>query len=273
MTIWVVGPIAWDTVVYTENPLNIGGFAQGEKIIERPGGTGANVARALVTTSIPTAFVGYVGNDGNGDKLIDDMTSRGFEHLDILRIAGSTSHVLIVVDPSSERTIVGLAPDNLECVTLDENKLSENDVVVFVLWREHFFTDLIKAKQAGCRVVVGLDAINDPRVSGVDVAIGSIHDVHENFNAQDELERFQRIVVTEGVNGSTEFSQSGKTKQTAVLAEVVDATGAGDAFLAGYVTAMTSGIDSAEERLRLGATWAARTVETESSIPPSFNRI
>jgi site-specific DNA-methyltransferase (adenine-specific) len=146
-------------------------------------------------------------------------------------------------------------------------------VVVFVLWREHFFADLIKAKSAGCKIVVGLDAINDPRVSGVDVAIGSIHDVHDNFKAQDELARFQRIVVTEGIKGSTEFSQAGISKQPAVLAEVVDATGAGDAFLAGYVTAMAFGNESAQERLLLGATWAARTVETESSIPPSFDRI
>jgi sugar/nucleoside kinase (ribokinase family) len=53
----------------------------------------------------------------------------------------------------------------------------------------------------------------------------------------------------------------------------VDATGAGDSFLAGYLTALAQGKESGEDRLTLGTTWAALAVQVESSIPPHFSEV
>jgi sugar/nucleoside kinase (ribokinase family) len=84
------------------------------------------------------------------------------------------------------------------------------------------------------------------------------------------LHRFERIVITQGEQGAIEYSATGQVHQPAVPTQVVDATGAGDAFLAGYLAAEAKGFNLAAERLNLGARWAAATIATESSVPPSF---
>jgi sugar/nucleoside kinase (ribokinase family) len=141
------------------------------------------------------------------------------------------------------------------------------------LWREHFIKDLEIAKSKNCNVVVGLDAINDALVSGVTLAIGSHNDVSSDFNPADYLDRFEKIVVTKGAEGATEFSKEAVVQQPALAAQVIDATGAGDAFLAGYLAAMAKNITVVEERLALAAKWAAKTIATESSVPPPFGTL
>jgi sugar/nucleoside kinase (ribokinase family) len=273
MTVWIIGPVAWDSVVYTDQFLKRGAFTQGTKFIERTGGTGANVARALCTAGVETGFVGYLGNDSYGDILRDELATSGIGKLAITNIDGPTSHVLIIVDGEGDRTILGLAADHLDRVSLQNVPLVAGDTVVFVLWRDHFAADLELAKAEGCNVVVGLDAVNDARVTGVSLAIGSHNDVGTDFDPMSSLHRFERIVITQGEQGAIEYSASGQVHQPAVPTQVVDATGAGDAFLAGYLAAKAKGVDSATERLNLGARWSAATIAAESSVPPMFQSI
>ena len=273
MTTWIVGPVAWDSVVYTDEFLARGAFTQGRKFIERTGGTGANVARALCTAAVKTGFVGYLGNDEYGRILEAELKESGIAELAFTKINGPTSHVLILVDGSGDRSILGLAADHLDRVSLNGVPLQPGDTVVFVLWRDHFAADLKLAIDAGCRVVVGLDAMNDSRVTGVELAIGSHNDLAPGFDPTAHFDRFNRVVVTEGANGATEYSAAGATHQPAFPTNVVDATGAGDSFLAGYLAAIAKGIDDAAARLALGARWAAKTVATEASVPPPFDTI
>jgi sugar/nucleoside kinase (ribokinase family) len=109
LTVWIVGPVAWDTVVYTDEFLTQGGSTQGKKFIERPGGTGANVARALSTTGINTGFVGYLGTDNFAKDLEQELRASQIAKLNVKTLDGPTSHVLILVDGSGDRTILGLA--------------------------------------------------------------------------------------------------------------------------------------------------------------------
>ena len=273
MTVWIVGPVAWDTVVYTDEFLVQGGSTQGKKFIERSGGTAANVARALCTADVETGFVGYLGDDVYGERLEAELRESKISKLALTKVEGPTSHVLILVDGSGDRTILGLAPDRLHLVSLKDVPIASGDTVVFVIWREHFLADVKLAQEKGCKVVVGLDAVNESALTGVDLAIGSHNDVSKDFDPNDALSRFERIVITRGAEGSAEYSAEGKTEQAAEKVSVVDATGAGDAFLAGYLAAMSKQVSEAKQRLELGAKWAAKTIQTESSVPPPFNQL
>jgi sugar/nucleoside kinase (ribokinase family) len=267
--VWIVGPIAWDSVYYLENLPQAGKFAQSLRNIERPGGTAANSAIAIASTGIETGFAGYVGDDELSKKLLDRLASSEITHFHIQHLNGKPSHVAIFIDLKGERTIIGLSEDRLEEVTLAGADLHKDDLVVFHLWRDHFKKDLELAKRAGCITVVGIEGLRSD--ISADIAIGSESDL--DSHPEESLRSFQRIVVTQGSQGSTEYSQDGSVYQKALPANQVDATGAGDAFLAGYITAVAMGKDLASERLFLGATWAALAVESESSIPPNWSEV
>jgi sugar/nucleoside kinase (ribokinase family) len=154
---------------------------------------------------------------------------------------------------------------------LADVKLESGDIVVFQLWREHFRKDLDLAKAAGCVTVVGIEALLTD--ISADIVIGSESDTLQASGIPGYLDRFERIVITRGADGASEYSRSGEVRKEALKVVAIDATGAGDSFLAGYVTALAQGKVSAEERLNLGRTWASLAVQVESSIPPHFSEV
>jgi ribokinase len=269
--VWIVGPIAWDSVYYMEQLPQPGKFAQSHRNVERPGGTAANSAIAIASTGIETGFAGYVGDDEISERLMDQLQKSSIAHLHMQHLIGKPSHVAIYIDERGERTIIGLSEDRLEVVTLEGADLHPGDIVVFHLWRDHFRKDLELAKKAGCMTVVGVQALKSDITA--DLAIGSHQDIDPQIDLFAHLSRFERIVITEGSHGATEYSQLGRTFQEAHTVEAIDATGAGDAFLAGYITAVASEIDDAQTRLKYGATWASLAVQSESSIPPDWTNV
>jgi sugar/nucleoside kinase (ribokinase family) len=270
--VWIVGPIAWDSVVYLEQPIRIGGFSQGVRFEERAGGTGANVARALASTKVPVEFVGYVGDDDFGAQLKRDLIGREIGIGELRELSGPTSHVQIAIEPGGERIILGLAPDRLEAVDLLMADIVEGDIVVFVLWREHFISSLEFAKTKGARVVVGLGALTDPKVIA-EVAIGSEHDLPSGLNFSAHTDRFEKIVVTRGMAGIDLFVSGAVPEHfSSERAKSVDATGAGDSFLAGFIFGIIDN-RSLAAAIKLGAQWAATSIEIEGSIPADFERV
>ena len=79
--VWIVGPVAWDTVGYLPSLPAAGAYTLSRRTIERPGGTAGNVAQALATTGIETGFVTGLGDDEYGDRLRQALLDSGVRHL------------------------------------------------------------------------------------------------------------------------------------------------------------------------------------------------
>ncbi len=62
------------------------------------------------------------------------------------------------------------------------------------------------------------------------------------------------------------YQENGETLIAAVPAKVVDTTGAGDAFAAGLIHGLVSGM-AVEQAMKEAAQWAAFAVASETSIP------
>jgi sugar/nucleoside kinase (ribokinase family) len=231
------------------------------------------VALGLSTTGVETGFVCYLGNDDIGIKLDDLLNSSQIKNLEITRINGPSSHVLVAIDESGDRTIFGLNESYLSQVNLDNVQLHADDIVCFVLWRPYFLNSLKKAKEAGCTTIVGVEALGDPMVTHADVVIGSRAEFKSDNDLVPFLDRFPTIIVTNGEHGATRITKEGIDFQPALPAQTIDTTGAGDSFLAGYLAAYAHGHTEGKHAMEVGARWAALMVTLPVSIPPDFSEL
>ena len=270
--VWVQGPIAIDTVVYVEKFPTPGTFMNSTRTEERTGGTSANVALGLCTTGVETNFVGYLGNDDNGKKLREVLDKSEIKHSIITEIDGPTSNALILIDDKAERTIISMTKPYLRELRMDNVPFSEGDVVAIVLWREEFLNDLLRAESSGCLTVVGAGALVDANVGHAHLAIGSVSDIPSGVNPEDHLDRFDEIVLTDGLNGARYYSKKQKLQQSALKVDAIDVTGAGDAFISGYLAALANELDPSQ-CLLIATQWAASSVQVNSSIPPAFDLV
>jgi sugar/nucleoside kinase (ribokinase family) len=270
--VWVQGPIAIDTVVYVEKFPTPGTFMNSIRTVERTGGTSANVALGLCTTGVETNFVGYLGNDDNGKKLRKVLDKSEIKYSIITEIDGPTSNALILIDDKAERTIISMTKPYLRELRMDNVPFSEGDVVAIILWREEFLNDLLRAETSGCLTVVGAAALVDANVSHAHLAIGSVSDIPSGVNPEDHLDRFDEIVLTDGLNGARYYSKKQKLEQSALKVDAIDVTGAGDAFISGYLAALANELDPSQ-CLLMATRWAASAVQVNSSIPPAFDLV
>lgn len=267
--VWVQGPIALDTVVYLSNFPTPGSFMNSVRTEERTGGTSANVALGLCTSSIETGFVSYLGHDEIGKQLLKVLEQSQIKDLIITHFDDKTNHTLVLVDEKSERTIISMTTPHLRELRMDNVPIKAGEIVAFVLWREEFLADLLRAQAAGCFTVVGAGALADSSVTRADLAIGSRNDFPVEINPLDHLDRFASIVLTEGIQGAVLYSGGNEIRQPAFKVEVKDTTGAGDAFIAGYLAGIAHEL-STTQSLEIAAKWAASAVQSESSVPPAF---
>lgn len=77
----------------------------------------------------------------------------------------------------------------------------------------------------------------------------------------------QELVLKQGAAGATRVAQAGAMFEPAQAAAVVDVTGAGDAFAAGYLAGVCRGWEP-RDRLRLGHLMGARTVAVLDDVAP-----
>ncbi len=79
------------------------------KISTHGGGAAGNVASWLTRTSAQSTIVGHVGDDAAGAALMSEFDTLGVRHNNLMVDKGSSGVVVVLVDPTGERTMF---PDN-----------------------------------------------------------------------------------------------------------------------------------------------------------------
>ncbi|MFG1711236.1 carbohydrate kinase family protein [Nonomuraea sp. M3C6] len=252
---WIIGPIAWDFALYVDRLPASGHFVQATESAERPGGTGANVATALSQAGGRVHMVGYVGSDTAGQSMMKALTAAGVDvdHVQVLH--GRTSSVVLLIEPNGERTIVGIHPDLLHNITIPVAAVAPGDIIYFAAWRDVFAPAAQAMAAAGALVT----SVPPGTIPAMRYLIGSRND----FTVIPEK---TTAIVTEGANGVTVYSAGRTDHFPAIPTDVVDATGAGDAFAAGVLWEISRGRPLVEG-VQLGLAWAATTVRVKSSMP------
>ena len=266
--IWVVGPIAWDTVLYVSKLPSSGGFLHAREHQERPGGQAFNVATGLIGAGLPIRLVGCIGSDVYADKLRDAIVNESLSLEYIVNFPLPTPHVTILVDETGERTMVGMEKGLLGYLNIEDLPVEAGDIVVWPFWNDAFLPLFERIREI-CFVVLGSNSLKSQRQLSGDILVISKEEIGDQKILESAILHFTKIYITDGANGSQMISRDANLQEAGKACPVVDTTGAGDAFLTGIVTGHYLGL-SDKDILQLAATWASLTVQKSASTPATW---
>ena len=288
--IFVVGSLNADLVVRTPRFPQPGETISGEDLNIIPGGKGANQAVAVARQGTSVSMLGRVGNDSFGPELINNLKQN---HVDATYVQidpnSATGTAVIVVDAKGQNSIILSAGANGKVSPLDVNSVSFSGPKLLLLQLEIPVETVLSAAQSakgkGLRVLLNpapalplpdeLISLPDfllPNETELGLMTGQpVHDISSAEHAAEILlERgAQNVIVTLGANGALIVSGKQVIHINTYQVEVVDTTAAGDAFIAGFASALLQN-KSIEEAVRYGCvcgTLATTKFGAQPSLP------
>jgi fructokinase len=235
-----------------------------------PGGAPANVACALVKLGTPAAFVGCVGQDDGGVALVKLLTALSV-NCDGLQQhpTAPTRTVYVTRTESGDRVFAGFGP--YDTAAFADTRLSAEDLpqslfegakflvtgtleLAYPESHDALFRAVELAHGQSCKIVVDVNwrpvfwrnpELAQPLITellGHADFIKLTDDEAEWLFGSSDLERIvnafpqvQGVLITAGEKGCSYWLRGNTGQIPAFSVEVVDTTGAGDAFLAGFL--------------------------------------
>jgi sugar/nucleoside kinase (ribokinase family) len=232
------------------------------------GGCAVNAATALVNLGLPVEVIGKVGSDPFGDYIVDVMQERGIGTRGVKRDPETgTSTTMVMVDPDGERRFVHFIGANAKLTKEDidlqlvagASILNIGGSLVLPGIDGEPTADLLRYAQSN-GVITFLDTVWDdtgrwmallePSLPYIDYFIPSLPEAQAIVGLQGPQEVAQALLnhgpkvvgLKMGSDGCLVMNEEGETIQfPAYDVQVVDATGAGDAFAAGFIAGVWLG--------------------------------
>ena len=289
----VVGDVMTDIIVRPEGPLVVGSDRRAA-IRSRPGGSGANQAVWLAAFGLEVRFAARVGA---ADR--DSFAAR-FERLGVEAVFTAdrelpSGTLVTILDPDGERSFLTDRGANAALCEADLSDELLDEVALLVVSGYCFF------EPGPRKAVMGLIAAARARRIAVAVDPASVGFLEEigpaNFLAwtagansifanQSEAmtltgaagldaqvralgRHYGRVIVKCGAAGAVLGGRAGiALRLPAPVVEVIDSTGAGDAFAAGFIAADLAG-EGEEQSLMRGIAAGTDAVRRQGGQPPA----
>ncbi len=263
----VVGGANIDYLVKGEELPKPGTTVTGQLFQEAPGGKGANQAVAIARLGGRAAVIASVGSDQRGEALVERLVQECVDTSAIVRHSTAPTGVaLIAVDASGEKQIVW-APGANERLTPSSiaaaaDLFTSTKIVLLQLEIpiEGVEAAIRLARAAGARVVLDpapaaplreeiLRDVHVIRPNAFEASVLTGIEVRDRTSARRAAEnlirRGVRAACVGAPGGNLLVSDEGETWLPHLPVEVVDATGAGDAFAGALALALAEGSDLA----------------------------
>jgi ribokinase len=285
--VFVMGSINQDFVLKVERRARPGETVTDAVLSTHNGGKGANQAAAAALLGASVAFLGRVGDDGFGGPLVRALEEKGVNTALIEEARGkSTGTAFITVTADGENAITvapganrSLTPQDVEDAR-GEIGASRVLVAQMEIPRETVRRAVEVAGEEGTRVVINLaPPFEVPRavLEGLDPLVVNEHEaafllgekVEGVRGARDAAPRLLSLgpksaIITVGENGAV-FAEDGTVEHVpAPRAEVVDTTGAGDAFVGALAFRLARG-DTMEAAVSYAVRAGAAAVAKEGA--------
>ena len=262
---------------------------------ELSGGSAGNTAAGLAALGCRAAFIGQVSSDELGDIYRHDIESMGIQFLVKQRDdVGATARSLILVTPDAQRTMNTFlgAAQKLQRDSIDQAAIESAKIVYLegYLWdpeepRAAMEAAIDIAHAAGTKVAFTLsdgfvverhrsDFVRLIEEGKIDILFANEQEflhLSEGTNLDSAIEQYAAkvptLVVTRSEHGATACSGEDRaTVDAQPIERLVDTTGAGDLFAAGFLAGQAKG-KSLEDSLKLGAIAAAEVIQHYGARP------
>ena len=262
--------------------------------IESSGGSAANTIAGIASFGGQTAFIGKIRDDQLGEVFSHDIRALGVRFDSLAADEGAaTARCLILVTPDAQRTMntflgacIELGPEDVDPPLIEGAKVT---YLEGYLWdppraKDAFRKAVEIAHAAGRKVALTLsDAFCVDRyrdefralvAGGVDIVFANEAELLSLYEVTSFDEGLQAIrgdcevaALTRGENGSVIVSGDAvHVVDAAPVSRLVDTTGAGDLFAAGFLHGYTAGKDLATSGT-LGSLAAAEVISHFGARP------
>ncbi|VVB90229.1 putative sugar kinase [uncultured archaeon] len=268
------GALNWDDIREVNEIVRPGGETSGEVLLASPGGSAANTIVGLSRLGVSTAFVGAIGNDEIGKRIVNDLEKEKVEQM-IVSKKGYTGNCTVLVDNKGERSIY-VFPEVNDTISIKDIPESTIKVIKEVGYfysatfacrsYESLETQLKLSKIAqkfvfspgtlytnpDSKVVQEKNEVIDALLDNTDILFLN-HEEIKMRTGQSEYSRASKklmetydnigtIAVTLGENGCFVKTRTDEIKIPAYKAEIIkDTVGAGDSFAAGFMYGLIKG--------------------------------
>ena len=239
---------------------------------EISGGSAANTIAGLAALGVATAYVGKVKDDQLGEIFTHDLRAQGAVYETLLAPSdhvAETGRCTVMVSPDHERTMntyLGVS-EFLEPSDIDTDQMANTDWIYLEGYRFDgpdsvaAFAKAIEAcKAAGGKISVTLsdpfcverhrDAFRQLIKDHIDLLFCNEHEMRAMYETDDlsialslAAAEVETVVCTAGAKGAYIWQGGTEYHAKATDVDIVDVTGAGDLFAAGYLFGVVTGRD------------------------------
>jgi sugar/nucleoside kinase (ribokinase family) len=268
---------------------------------ELSGGSAANTVAGIASLGLAGGFVGQLADDQLGAIFAHDIRSLGVEFDTAPRSGiGASARCLILVTPDAQRTMNTFlgAASRLNPEAVDPARVAEAKIVYLegYLWdpeepRSAMMKAMNAAREAGTKVAFTLsdsfvvdrhrqglwELFEQTRIDILFANEAEIMSLAEHDSADDAAlsvaALVPTVVVTRSEKGALALSGGERADVPAEpIRELVDTTGAGDLFAAGFLAGEARGL-GLKRSLKLGAISAAEVIQHYGARPETELRL
>lgn len=297
-SVLVFGSVAIDTFSSLEDKGETGGSRLLYELREFPGGSGGNVAVALSKLGVKTGFVGKIGGDRAGWRLLSEFIKNGVDVSSVIidRDKRTSRSFIISGEGSKKRTYIFATKDTALSITNPEeinwNQIKDADILYI---GETFLeiSELIAAYGKN----LGKTIIYRPTIHYLIQGLEKLEGILRNTNifiinetgwqslkergAKSKKQILEKgpdiFIITRGTKGCDTYTKDFSFHIDAYDVKTVDEIGAGDAFTAGLIAALLREKEFEELKdcilfASASAALATREMGARSSLP-SFDEV
>jgi len=210
--------------------------------IKYPGGTATNIIVRLQKFGFKTGLIGGIGDDEDGEKIREELIREGVD-ISRLRDYSTTARNYLKITPEERKFIKEEGYSSVkELYPEDEVYLASAKSVI--LRAGHPVFETIVKKGLAKRLFVLLQAVFYKfdynlellEKARIDTIFGNEEEVEGIKEIMDSLlSKGTRVIRTLGKRGCDIYTQEGYREYPGYIVKPIDPTGAGDAFVAGFI--------------------------------------